>query len=126
MTSCCKYDLNKPRLAFFYPNLKTYDYIVERSYNLKDTIEQQYIETVIHDSQNNHFRHSILLTSAYKYFIIEAYRVIENSSDNDSILVFSDTISNVQFELKGRCNKRVENLSYWHNGKMKSDLEIFK
>ena len=126
LSACCKKSLIIPTVRLEYANLDQNTEIEHKAYITADSLYFYQADMISSD------------TTKYQY-VIELFNkniachIIEVNAltfENDTVikeLIHSDTITDVNYELKGfGCNERLKDLSYKHNGIKKTDATIFK
>jgi hypothetical protein len=123
-TACCYKKALIPTIAITYPATEKEALIVVNSYKTDHTLYNSASTNVI--VQADPFEYRLQVIQNVKYYIIEYFQLVVTSNNVDSTLVYSDSISDVMYEINGRCNDKLEKFSYHYNGAFTTDSFINK
>ncbi|MDX1349927.1 MAG: hypothetical protein R3279_06765 [Putridiphycobacter sp.] len=114
LSACCNKKALAPTVTIVYPVSAKEALIVVDAYNSEHILEFSESQNVI--VQSKPFIHRLVVNERYSKYIIQYFELAENTGFVDTTLKFADTITNVTYEIKGRCNDKLENFSFYHNG----------
>lgn len=124
MTACCKKYVQSPSIQIYYPVINKDSYFREKIFESNDSFRQydsELLTTVAYD-----FKNSIAVFQGDFAHVIQVFTKNMDSINGADQLFYSDTISNVNFKLTGRCNQKIADFYYHHNGKRKTEGTIYK
>lgn len=123
-TSCCKKKQVIPTIRITYPQLEIHTTFNIDRYFDPDSIRRTESFSLLEDAAP--YFYPLQVNDYDSFFIVDVYAISFDSSSVDSSLIYSDTIRNVQYELKGNCNTKLTGFSYEHNGVFKTETSILK
>ncbi len=118
-----------PTISINYPKLEVGTNIVIDQYSDKDSINGSYTKTISSEdkvTEDDGYVYRLYIDDYFKYYVVNVFDVNLDTTLTEALLIYSDTISNVSYELKGTCSHKIRNFSYIHNGIKKTETIINK
>ena len=124
LSSCCKKIQVVPTVRFVYPLLEKNTIFNITTYFSADSIRKT--NSFVLFEEHAPYIFPLAVKNSDSYYTIDVYAISFDSTIVDSTLIYADTISNVQYKLKGRCKNKLKDFSFFHNGVLKLEATVEK